>query len=215
MNTTTLTADISNHAVSPVDLAASGLPDAVLGFCAVHLGLRAETARIAEHLDAGRVDDARRRSQLLARVLAEHHRVEDELLWPALVHRQPGIVATTDGLEAEHELLDAELEALRADPSRIGTVADLVDRHLGAEEEHVLPVWLSSFDAAEHERFGERLRRSTPAGSVGLMVTWLLDVTPEPLRPFAMGRLPRAFRLAHQVCWRPTFERRYGGFVTR
>jgi len=192
-------------------LATTGLPDAVLGFCAVHLGLRSETARITEYVDAGRHDDARRRSHLLAKVLAEHHRAEDELLWPALVRRQPGIVAVTDTLEAEHELLDEELVALADDPTRIERVADLIDRHLRAEEEHVLPIWLASFDHAEHERFGRQLRRSTPAGSVGLMVSWLLDVTPESLRPFAIGRLPRAFRMAHQMCWRPSFDRRYGG----
>ena len=45
--------------------------------------------------------------------------------------------------------------------------------------------------------------------------TWLLDVTPESLRPFALGRLPRAFRLAHQMCWRPSFDRRYGGSTLR
>jgi hypothetical protein len=210
MSTTTIT-----HDIAPDALAASGLPDAVLGFCAVHLGLRAETARIAEHLDTARVDDARRRSQLLARVLAEHHRAEDELLWPALVRRHPGIVATTDALEAEHELLDDELAALIDDPARIDRVAPLLDGHLRAEEEQMLPVWLASFDTAEHERFGHLLRRTTPAGSVGLMVSWLLDVTPESLRPFAIGRLPRAFRLAHQMCWRPSFDRKYGGFSHR
>ena len=209
MYTTTIT-----HHVAPDALAASGLPDAVLGFCAVHLGLRSETARIAEHLDAGRVDDARRRSQLLARVLAEHHRAEDELLWPALIRRQPGIVATTDALEAEHET------ARRRSSPRSSTTRDasprsapLIDRHLRAEEEQILPVWLASFDHDEHERFGHQLRRSTPASSVGLMVSWLIDVTPESLRPFALGRLPRAFRMAHQICWRPSFERRYGGGV--
>jgi hypothetical protein len=196
--------------VAADSLAETGLPDAVLGFCAVHLGLRTETARIAEHLDAGRRDDARRRSQLLARVLAEHHRAEDDLLWPALVRRQPGVVAVTDALEAEHELLDDELAALGADPTRIERVADLLDRHLRAEEEQVLPIWLASFDRAEHEHFGRLLRRSTPASAVGLMVSWLLDVTPESLRPLAVGRLPRAFRLAHQMCWRPSFDRRYG-----
>ena len=205
MYTTTIT-----HHVAPDALAASGLPDSVLGFCAVHLGLRSETARIAEHLDAGRIDDARRRSQLLARVLAEHHRAEDELLWPALIRRQPGIVATTDALEAEHETLDEELAALVADPRRIAEVGPLIDRHLRAEEEQILPAWLASFDHDEHERFGHQLRRSTPASSVGLMVSWLMDVTPESLRPFALGRLPRAFRMAHQICWRPSFERRYG-----
>ena len=210
MHTTT-----PHHSIAPDALGASGLPDAVLGFCAVHLGLRTETARIAEHLDAGRVGDARRRSQLLARVLAEHHRAEDSLLWPALARRHPGFVATTDGLEAEHELLDEELALLVDDPARVAGVTELLDRHLRTEEEHVLPVWLASFDAAEHERFGHLLRRSTPAGSVGLMVSWLLDVTPESLRPFALGRLPRAFRLAHQMCWRPSFDRRYGGSTLR
>ena len=196
--------------IAPAELAMSGLPDAVLGFCAVHLGLRTEAQRIGEHLDAGRIDDARRRSQLLARVLVEHHRAEDELLWPALVRYQPGIVATTDALEAEHELLDGELRLLVDDPARIERVGPLVDGHLRAEEEQILPVWLASFDAVEHDRFGNQLRRSTPPATVGLMVSWLLDVTPEPLRPFAVGRLPRAFRLAHQMCWRPSFDRRYG-----
>src|SRR3954452_11289344 len=123
-------------------LAATGLPDAVLGFCAVHLGLRSETARITEYVEAGRHADARRRSHLLAKVLAEHHRAEDELLWPALVRRQPGIVAVTDSLEAEHELLDDELAVLVDDPTRIDGVAALVDSHLRHEEEQMLPVWL-------------------------------------------------------------------------
>ncbi|MFT3854282.1 MAG: hemerythrin domain-containing protein [Ilumatobacteraceae bacterium] len=204
MSTTTITHDIAPDAL------AAGLPDAVLGSCAVHLGLRSETARIAEHLDAGRVEDARRRARLLARVLAEHHRAEDELLWPALVRRQPGIVATTDAREAEHEPLDDELAELIDDPQRIERVGPLLDGHLRAEAATMLPVWRASFDAAEHERFGHLLRRTTPGASVGLMVSWLIDVTPDSLRPFALGRLPRAFRMAHQMCRRPSFDRRYG-----
>jgi hypothetical protein len=106
--------------------------------------------------------------------------------------------------------LDDELHLLRDDPTRIGSVATILDAHLRLEEETVLPVWLSSFDAAEHERFGQLLRRSTPLGTASVMVAWLLDVTPESLRGIAIGRLPAPFRIAHRVWWRATYERHYG-----
>ena len=40
----------------------------------------------------------------------------------------------------------------------------------------MLPMWLASFTADEHERFAARLRRATPLRDAGMMISWLLDV---------------------------------------
>jgi hypothetical protein len=143
-------------------------------------------------------------------VLGAHHRTEDELLWPALVRRNPGFLPTSATLEGQHAQLDEALRRLCADPTRITSVATFLDEHLRLEEETVLPVWLASFDAAEHEHFGRLLRRSTPFGLAGVMVAWLLDVTPESLRGIAVGRLPAPLRVAHRCWWKTAYERRYG-----
>src|SRR5262245_55424313 len=129
------------------------LPRAVLGFVGVHLGLRAEAAHVERLTDAGDHAQARRRAELLARVLHHHHRAEDTVLFPALVARQPGLVATTDELEAQHTELDVVLGALPGDLTTANAARRLVERHLGEEEQHVLPVWMASFTASEHDRF--------------------------------------------------------------
>ena len=52
------------------------------------------------------------------------------MLFPALVARQPGVVLTTEALEAEHLELDAALAALTHDLDSAGDVRRLVERHL-------------------------------------------------------------------------------------
>ena len=54
----------------------------------------------------------------------------------------------------------------------------------------MLPVWMASFDAAEHERFAGSLRRSTPLRDAGLMISWLLDTAPDGAFDVASGPGP-------------------------
>src|SRR5215218_6814992 len=138
------------------------LPRAVVGFVGVHLGLRAEAAHVERLRDAGDAAGAARRAGLLATVLHHHHRAEDTVLFPALAARQPGVAVTTAQLEDQHVALDDALAALPADLDAAGDVRRLIETHLGTEEQHVLPVWMASFSAAEHEQFTGALRRSTP-----------------------------------------------------
>jgi hypothetical protein len=186
------------------------LPRAVVGFVGVHLGLRAEAAHVERLRDAGDLAGARRRARLLATVLHHHHRAEDTVLFPALVARQPGVAVTTDELEAQHVELDVALGRLPADLDAAGPVRILVERHLGLEEQHVLPVWMASFDAAEHERFTASLRRSTPWRDAGLMISWLLDTAPDGSAGVAWDQVPPALRLAHRAWWRRRYERSFG-----
>ena len=186
------------------------LPRAVVGFVGVHLGLRAEAAHVERLRDAGDLAGARRRARLLATVLHHHHRAEDTVLFPALVARQPGVAVTTDELEAQHVELDVALGRLPTELGSAGDVRSLVERHLGLEEQHVLPVWMASFDAAEHERFAASLRRSTPLRDAGLMISWLLDTAPDGSFEVAWDQVPPALRLAHRAWWRRRYERTFG-----
>jgi hypothetical protein len=190
------------------------LPRAVLGFVGVHLGLRAEAAHVERLTDAGDAAGAQRRAELLARVLHHHHRAEDTVLFPALVARQPGLVVTTDELEAQHLELDVALAALPGDLSTAGQARRLVERHLGEEEHLVLPVWMASFTAAEHDRFADALRRATPLRDAGLMISWLLDTAPDGAFEAAWDQVPPALRMMHRVWWRRRYERAFGSVGT-
>ena len=186
------------------------LPAAVLGFAGVHLGLRAEVATIERAVEDGDEALAVRRADLLVRVLGHHHHAEDTVLFPALEARQPGFAATTPALDAQHETLRTVVPALAADPGTITHVRGVLERHLADEERLVLPVWLASFDAAEHDRFAARLRRSTPLHDAGLMVSWLLDTAPDDARQLAWEQVPPAVRAVHRVWWRRRYARTFG-----
>jgi hypothetical protein len=190
------------------------LPRAVLGFVGVHLGLRAEAAHVARLTDAGDLAQARRRAELLARVLHHHHRAEDTVLFPALVDRQPGLVVTTDELEAQHLELDVALNALPGDLMTADGARRLIERHLGQEEHLVLPVWMASFTAAEHDRFADALRRATPLRDAGLMISWLLDTAPDGTFDAAWDQVPPALRLMNRAWWRRRYERAFGSVGT-
>jgi hypothetical protein len=189
---------------------AAGWPDPVLGFIGVHYGLRAEATGVAQLVERGEVRQAARRAQLLARVLAEHHRVEDELLWPALEARRPDFALVRIELELQHEQLDVALADLASDPTTIGRALPLLFDHLLAEEMTALPVWLETFTADDHSMFESKLRRSTSWRNIGTMLSWLFDVTPADIRPLATSRVPSSLRWAHRVWFRHLYAARYG-----
>jgi hypothetical protein len=191
------------------------LPRAVVGFVGVHLGLRAEAAHVERLRDADDIRGAARRAELLATVLHHHHRAEDTVLFPALTARQPGAAVTTDVLEEQHVALDVALAALPGDLAGAGDVRRLVEHHLGLEEQHVLPIWMASFTAAEHERFAGSLRRATPVRDAGLMIAWLLDTAPDGAFDVAWDQVPTALRLVHRVWWRRRYERVFGSLGGR
>jgi hypothetical protein len=186
------------------------IPPAIMGFLAVHRALRAEASTIETLARTGRTKQARRRAQLLARVLGHHHHAEDELLWPTLLARAPHLAGAMATLEHEHAELDDLLARLPDDLDLAGTVRAFLDDHLMAEEQQALPVWLGAFTSEEHEQFAAALRRRTPLRDTGLMISWLLDHAPEGMAELATGHLPAPLRLLHQVWWRRSYEWRWG-----
>jgi hypothetical protein len=71
-------------------------------------------------------------------------------------------------------------------------------------------VWLASFSAEEHKRFGRMLQRTTPLGDAGLMIAWLLDATPDAALPVARRHIPASLHAIHKLWWRGRYERRWG-----
>ena len=186
------------------------LPAAVLGFVGVHLGLRSEVATIERATAEGDVELAVRRACLLGRVLGHHHHAEDTVLFPALLARQPGFQTSTAVLDAQHDELLRVVPRLAGDLTLAPDVGQLLRTHLAAEEQLVLPVWMASFDGAEHERFAASLRRSTPIRDAGLMVSRLLDTAPDEATGLAWDQVPPALRLVHRLWWRRRYDREYG-----
>ena len=77
----------------------------------------------------------------------------------------------------------------------------------------MLPVWIASFTADEHERFASSLRRATPLRDAGLMISWLLDTAPDDAVDVAWSQVPSSLRLLHRVWWR-RYERAFGACAT-
>ena len=124
--------------------------------------------------------------------------------------RHPGAETSTAELEAQHGELDRALDALARDVTEIESAGRLIERHLVAEEQQVLPLWLAAFSADEHERFAHRLRRATPLREAGLMISWLLDVSPHGSTEVAWAQVPRSLQMLHRVWWKRGYERAFG-----
>lgn len=116
----------------------------------------------------------------LLSVLHEHHTIEDRLLWPLLLERCPAELAPIVHLmEEQHDaigqLLDraaALIPTWRANPSIaaadelaivVGQLVDVLDEHLGAEEERLLPIAARWMSQEEWDHLGEEGMRSVPA----------------------------------------------------
>ena len=186
------------------------LPGAVLGFIGMHLALRTETQGIEAAVADGDLATAERRARLLGRVVLHHHAAEDELLFPMLVERQPGFTVTTTELERQHAELDALIRLVPSELDRVGELREALEVHLRTEEQRALPVWLATFTPEEHVAFERSLQRHTSLRDVGLLVSWLIDASPQAALDVAAVKIPAPFRLLHQVWWRRRYERNWG-----
>jgi hemerythrin-like domain-containing protein len=145
---------------------------------AVHVAFRREFRRapaVVRGVAAG--DAARARVvaghvRFLADMLHHHHAGEDRLLWPVLLARVPAdVVPVVELMERQHEGLAtalAEIDGLlprwRAaagedDRERLAAALErltpLLEEHLDAEEERILPLAARTVTEAEWRRLGE------------------------------------------------------------
>ncbi|MFD7907122.1 hemerythrin domain-containing protein [Kitasatospora sp. NPDC057904] len=132
---------------------------AATSFLLVHHALRRDAERLPRALAALDPRDTAQaallndRWRLFEWVLADHSENEDASLFPLALSRAPELAEPLDGIEQEHEELDARLKEigrLMADlttPEAVATaraaterLAGLLGRHLDREEKHIVPV---------------------------------------------------------------------------
>ncbi|GAA1206500.1 hemerythrin domain-containing protein [Pseudonocardia alaniniphila] len=122
--------------------------------------------------------------------LDSHHKSEDDVLWPMIEELAPGIAEPLTRLSAEHDQLEAALEALAAAsvdaPGRTAlvdaavAVRDLVHAHLENEEPVLLPALSQHVSDEAWDDFARQVRATTPGVGAHLLVGFLEQVgTPE------------------------------------
>jgi len=136
--------------------------------------------RIAEHVaERGADDEARQAARGVMRYFdtagADHHRDEEEDLFPALLHavanaELAGTRVLIDRLQADHVRLDVSWREMRGLLLRLVDSGDCVpdvatarafsasyDRHIALEEEEMLPLARRVLDTRTLARLGERM----------------------------------------------------------
>ncbi|HVL06235.1 MAG TPA: hemerythrin domain-containing protein [Acidimicrobiales bacterium] len=204
------------------------LPD-LTTYHVLHRGMRLDSARLAGAVAALGEDERSVRGPALARWYAgyygelhEHHTVEDEIFFPALVERVPVFDGQIDRIDAEHDRLEDVLVETRArlgrlsDPGVPWPVAvaeaseitaelrDLLDVHLGFEDADVLPLFVRHFTREDYEDLGERALKHTKLRHLVFAIPWAAEAATEDQFRHMYANAPLAFKLL----WRAT-RRRY------
>ncbi|MDQ3978091.1 MAG: hemerythrin domain-containing protein [Actinomycetota bacterium] len=195
------------------------IPD-LTTYLILHRGMRFDGARLAAAVQGVSEQDRIRRGNALARWYAgyhrqlhEHHTVEDEIFFPAILERVPLFDSQIDRIEAEHNRLEELLERtgrmLKAisDPNVDWPVASaeavettselrmLLDLHLGFEDADVLPLFVRHFGREEYEDLDERALKSAKLDQLKFAIPWVMEAANSDERDKLFAGAPFAFKL--------------------
>ncbi|MBZ5738711.1 hemerythrin domain-containing protein [Nocardioides mangrovi] len=164
------------------------------------------------------------RWELFAEVLHEHHTVEDEGVWPAVLATcSPADVATLEAMEAEHEEIDPLLESCAAGFRRLAERADedaraalavrvcaareSLRRHLAHEETDAIAIIQRVLTAEDWHRIEEEHAnpKDRTLGKVVRIVPWAAHRMPREALDRVFAQPGGA---GFQLIWRLT-RRRY------
>ncbi|MFE3033812.1 hemerythrin domain-containing protein [Streptomyces canus] len=139
----------------------------------------------------------------LVAALRHHHESEDDVLWPQLTAADPATAAGLADLAAEHDALDAALDALAAAPVRDAdertalvdaavAVRDLVHAHLEHEEPVLFPALTTHMSDEAWAEFSRTVIASAPPVGAHLNIGFFEQVdTPGELAAVT-ANLPQA-----------------------
>jgi hemerythrin-like domain-containing protein len=156
-------------------------PDITVTYRAVHRALRGGAHRLhAAALaprDAGRVDAIAKYWKGYSAEVYMHHKVEDDIFFPALVERVPvaaDLMARTDDdhhrLDELLAIVDSEVAAIQRGAGHqalaraLGELAELMDSHLDFEDEDIVPLFARHFSEEEYRVLETKAMK---AGGVG------------------------------------------------
>lgn len=172
----------------------------------VHTALRREfrlAPGLVRRTPAGDVDRAStvaEHLELINSFLHLHHTEEDRLLWPKLLDRVPtelaGITTLMRSQHGQIHDLIGSAQALvplwrsTADAAQRDELADsleqlsvVLDEHLGAEEQHILPLAARWLSASEWQQLGEQAMAELPRNRLPLLFgMFMYEGDPEVIR---------------------------------
>jgi iron-sulfur cluster repair protein YtfE (RIC family) len=186
-----------------------------------HDGFRRDLERLASAAAAGRTDSPQVRDgwETFKRQLHVHHTVEDAWLWPKLRERVAGRaddLALLDAMEAEHSVLDPQLESVdaamaRRDPELPAKVEELrsaLDRHLAHEEAEALPLIQSVMTPKDWSGFRGAMARKQKLSGAAEWIPWITDgMTPADAGKW-LRRMPPPLRLLNKISWESRYRNR-------
>ena len=159
----------------------------------------------------------------MVHMLHQHHRGEDELLWPLLRERAAVDVEVIRQMETQHTAIAAILapieDALQTwvETADSGSRADLVallvplptvlSEHLDAEELRVLPIVERSVTAAEWARLAERGTEAMPRPRMLVFLGGILEEADDTERREFLRHIPAPARVAYRLLGRRRFLR--------
>jgi hemerythrin-like domain-containing protein len=185
-------------------------PDLV-DYRVVHRAMTTDLARLAAVAEELVDDPDRRRLELLrwylggiSAEIANHHRVEDEDIWP-LLETVAGDRAALVPLTEDHELLDPLLAragalagVVTATPGLATTlreVADLLSRHISDEERDVFPIITDHVTVEDYAWMQQRFRGTLGLATLTFVVPWVVAHATEPERAALIADAPALLRV--------------------
>ncbi|MBY8880843.1 hemerythrin domain-containing protein [Actinacidiphila acidipaludis] len=186
-----------------------------------HDALRRDLERMAAAAAAGRTDSPQVREgwAVFTRQLQVHHTVEDAWLWPRLRERlsgRPDDLALLDAMEAEHAVIDPQLEAIDAAlAAGSGDVAAGITelraallQHLSHEEVAALPLIQAVMTPKDWSGFRGAMARRQRLSGAAEWIPWITDdMTPADSRKW-LRRMPPPLRLLNKLSWQARYRDR-------
>lgn len=195
------------------------LPD-LTTYHVLHRGMRLDSARLASRVATLTEAERTARGPALARWYAgfygelhEHHTVEDDIFFPALLERVPVFDTQIDRIDAEHTRLEDVLVETRARLGRLGDpgvawptavaeateitaeLRDLLDVHLDFEDADVLPLFVRHLTHEDYEDLEERAGKHIKFGQLTFSLPWAVEAATEEQFQHMFDNAPLAFKL--------------------
>ena len=186
------------------------VPDLV-DYRVVHRAMTRDLARLATVADDLVRAPDRQRLRLLrwylrgvATEIVNHHRVEDDDVWP-LLEAVAGDLTALVALTEDHDRLDPLLvragdlaAADTATPELAATLhelADLLARHVADEERDVFPIITERVTVEDYARLQERFRGTLGLGVLTFVVPWVVGHATPDERAVLLGHAPPPLRV--------------------
>jgi hemerythrin-like domain-containing protein len=197
----------------------------------IHEAFRRDLSRLREAVGSLGADQSRARRlrvhwEFVNDQLHEHHRVEDESLWPLVRSKLAGDsddLGVLKKMEAQHQDLEPQCEgvtqafaALCVQPGAregqslvegLGALSSVLSAHLGDEESQAFPVIDRSLSEEEFESFGKATAKAVGMRGAARFFPWIFDGAEAVERDAVLRMPPPPVRLLCGYVWEPRYRR--------